>query len=255
MSTVPDLSHEFAGRRAVVTGGTKGIGAAIAQRFLDAGGTVVVTARSESEDTPAGAAFITSDLRSNDGATQFAAKALEVLGGLDILVNNAGAARVHLGGAVSIPDEEWVDSLNINFLSAIRVTNAFLPALRESSHAAIINLAAGATSAAPGPLLQYVAAKQALITYTKGLAQELAPSGIRANVVTPGPVVTPGSDVIRDTIAGAMGVTSDVLVSQVPLRRNGEAFEVAEMAALLASDRGSWLTSANFFVDGGTGAL
>jgi NAD(P)-dependent dehydrogenase (short-subunit alcohol dehydrogenase family) len=68
-------------------------------------------------------------------------------------------------------------------------------------------------------------------------------------------VVTPGSDVIRDTIAAAMGATADALISQVPLRRNGEAFEVAEMAALLASDRGSRLTSANYFVDGGSGAL
>jgi NAD(P)-dependent dehydrogenase (short-subunit alcohol dehydrogenase family) len=158
MSTIPDLSNEFAGRRAVVTGGNRGIGAAIAERFLDAGATVVVAARSESKDVPKGATFIASDLRSNDGTKALAAKALEALGGVDILVNNAGAARVHMGGAVGIPDDEWVDSANINFLSAIRVTNAVLPALRESSHAAIINIAAGATTAAPGPLLQYVAA-------------------------------------------------------------------------------------------------
>ena len=127
----PDAT-EFAGKRAVVTGGSRGIGAAIAQRLIDGGASVVTTARSATDQTPTGATFIPGDISTLAGVQAFAAAALEVLGGVDIVVNNAAAARAHLGGISSIPDEEWLDALDLNYLSAVRVTNALLPALRES---------------------------------------------------------------------------------------------------------------------------
>jgi NAD(P)-dependent dehydrogenase (short-subunit alcohol dehydrogenase family) len=249
--TVPDLSREFDGRRAVITGGSRGIGAAIARRLLDAGCGVVVAARSPDAQTPDDAVFIASDLRSEDGARALAEQALEVLGGVDILVNNAGAARVHLGGGSTITDDDWLDSLNINFLAAVRLTAALLPALQKSAAAAIINVSAVGAAAAPGPLLDYVTAKAALNTYSRGLAQELAPSGIRVNVLTAGPVISPGADALRDTLTGGTGTAAEAFAGIVPLGSLGEATDVAEMAALLASDRGRWMTSANYFVDGG----
>ena len=103
--------------------------------------------------------------------------------------------------------------------------------------------------------MHYGAAKAALNVYTKGLAQELGPQGIRVNTVTPGPVTTPGGDYIRKALTDAMGVPAEAMLGQVPLRRFGEASEVAEVVALLTSDRGRWITSANYFVDGGLGSL
>ena len=104
-----DLSKEFEGRRALVTGGSRGIGAATAQRLLDGGATVVVTARNTHAETPKGATFISGDTRTLAGAQKVAKDAIAKLGGLDILVNSAGAARVHLPASTAISDEEWVD--------------------------------------------------------------------------------------------------------------------------------------------------
>src|SRR5688572_8710169 len=107
MSSKLDLSKELGGRRALVTGGTRGIGATIAQRLLDAGARVVVAARSRNEETPAAATFVAGDVRTPDGARAIASAAIETLGGLDILVNNAGGSRGFPEGSATIPDEEW----------------------------------------------------------------------------------------------------------------------------------------------------
>jgi NAD(P)-dependent dehydrogenase (short-subunit alcohol dehydrogenase family) len=254
--SVLDLSKEFIGRRALITGGSRGIGAAIAQRLLDGGATVVVTARSKHEQTPKDATFVAGDLRSDEGVKAVATEALRVLGGLDILVNNAGAARVHLPGTTAISDAEWVDSVNINFLSAVRLTSAVLPSLLKSKAGAIINVSAVGAGPLPGFLAHYGAAKAALNAYTLSLAQELGPQNIRVNILTPGPIVTPGGDDVRDTILKAMGVPKEALFSKVAMRRFGESAEVAEMAALLAStERAGFITGHNYYVDGGMGAL
>src|ERR1700722_6182905 len=163
--SVLDLSKEFAGRRALVTGGSKGLGAAIAQRLLDGGPTVVVTARSNTDETPKGAKFIKGDVSTNEGAKAIAAETLKALGGIDIIINNAGAARVHLQGTASIPDAEWQDALDMNFLSAVRVTNALLPALKESKSGAIVNLSSGGAAWVLGPVGHLGAAKAARVVY------------------------------------------------------------------------------------------
>ena len=251
MSTqLPDPNKEFSGRRAVVTGGSRGIGAAIAQRLLDGGATVVVTARSRNEAIPEGATFITGDVRTSKGAKALADEALRVLGGVDILVNNAGASRVYLQGSASIPDEEWQDSLDINFLSAVRVTNAFLSALKESKAGAVVNISSGAAIAPAASLLHYLAAKSALNTYSRGLAHELATQKIRVNVVTPGLVITPGADEIRKVFTDALGVPIEKIMP-VPLGRPGQPHDIADLVAFLVSDRAAWITAQNYFVDGG----
>jgi len=108
-----------------------------------------VTARSTSDEAPKGAKFIKGDVSTNEGAKAIAAATLQVLGGIDIIINNAGAARVHLQGTASIPDAEWQDALDMNFLSAVRVTNALLPALKESKAGAIVNLSSGGATSWP----------------------------------------------------------------------------------------------------------
>jgi NAD(P)-dependent dehydrogenase (short-subunit alcohol dehydrogenase family) len=250
-----DLSDEFAGRRALVTGGSRGIGAAVARRLLDAGASVVVTARARHAETPADASFIEGDLRTEAGAKAIGAAALVALGGLDILINNAGGTRVHLPNSEAISDAEWVDSINLNFLSAVRLTYAVLPALRTASSASILNVSAGGALPFGGPVAHYGAAKAALGNFTLSLAKELAPARIRVNIVTPGPVTTPGGDEGREQLMKALHLTPDAFFARVPLGRPGRAAEVAEMIAFLVSPRGEFITGHNHYVDGGQGAL
>src|ERR1700728_232767 len=221
-SSIPE---ESAGRRALVTGGSRGIGAAVAQRLIDGGASVVTVSRSRTDDTPKASTFLAADLRTAEGASSAVEQALQALGGLDILVNNAGAARVHLDGNIS--DEEWLDSLRINFLSAVRMTTAPLAAL-----------------------LHYAAAKAALNVYSAGLAAGLAPK-IRVNTVTPGSVETPGGTAILEEVANAMGTTAAALGASLPMGRAGDPRDIAEAVAFLASDRAQWITGENFKVDGG----
>ena len=250
-----DLSKEFSGRRALVTGGSRGIGAAIAQRLLDGGAKVVVSARSRHEQTPSGAKFIAADVRTEAGAKALVESAISELGGLDILVNSAGAARVHLPNSEAIPDSEWVDSLNINFLSVVRVTYAALSALKESKAASIVNISAGGVIPFGGIVAHYGAAKAALNNFSQTLAKEVAAQKIRVNVVTPGPVITPGGDEVRELLSKAMGLPLEAFFAQVPLGRPGVAADLAEMVAFLSSDRASWITGHNHFVTGGWGEL
>jgi NAD(P)-dependent dehydrogenase (short-subunit alcohol dehydrogenase family) len=250
MSSKLDYSKDLIDRRALVTGGTRGIGAAIAQRLLDAGAKVVVTARSRGEVLPAGAAFVAGDVASASGVAAIAKGALEALGGLDVLVNSAGGASGFPQGITSIPDEEWQASFALNLFAAIRLTNAVLPALRESKAGAIVNISSGAATMSIGAVAHYCAAKAALNSYSRTLAIELAPSQIRVNVVSPGPTTTPGSREFSD----AMGAPPDLFAKEIPLGRYGSPQDIAEVVALLASHRGKWMTGGIINVDGGMSA-
>jgi NAD(P)-dependent dehydrogenase (short-subunit alcohol dehydrogenase family) len=250
-----DLSKEFAGKKALVTGGSRGIGGATAQRLIDAGAKVVVTARNIHAETPKDAIFIAGDTRTKEGAQKVAREAIEKLGGLDILVNSAGAARVILPSSAAISDEEWVDSLNINFLAALRTTYAVLPELLKTK-GSIVNVTAGGRIAFGGAMAHYGAAKAALNNWSEALAKELAPQGVRVNIVSPGPIVTPGGDEVRKTITSAMGITDEQFFATVPLEgRAGKADDLAEAIVFLVSPRASYITGDNLYVSGGWGTL
>ncbi|HEY2206992.1 MAG TPA: SDR family NAD(P)-dependent oxidoreductase, partial [Pseudonocardia sp.] len=126
-TTTASPSTELEGRRALVTGGSRGIGAAIARRLAAAGATVLTAARARTEDTPTEAKFVVADLRTPDGIRALADTALEQLGGIDILIDNAGAGAAYTGGTAAIPDEDWQEALDINYLAAVRLDRALLP--------------------------------------------------------------------------------------------------------------------------------
>ena len=253
MTTIGNGSgtKELAGKRALVTGGSRGIGAAIVRQLLDAGAEVLTTARSATNTVPEGAAFVEADVRTRAGAEALAAAAQEVLGGVDVLVHNAGGAQPYKD-ASAIPDEEWQEALDLNYLASVRLDALLAPGMRERRSGVIMHVSSAAVLTPVGPFLHYTAAKAALENYSKGLALELAPFGVRVNTVTPGRVATPGGEATREQWARldvAPGRTS--ADATVPLGREGRPDDIAHAVLFLASDRASWLTASNLVVDGG----
>lgn len=245
----------LAGKRALVTGGSRGIGAAVVCQLLDAGAEVLTTARSATGTVPDGARFVAADVRTRAGAEALAATAREVLGGVDILVHNAGGARPH-EGALAISDEEWQDALDLNFLASVRLDSLLVPGMRDRGSGRIVHISSAAVLTPVGPFLHYVAAKAALEKYSQGLAVELAPFGIRVNAVSPGRTATPGGEATREQWAevsarmgGAPGPTN--AADTTPLGRDGRAEDIADAVLFLLSDRAQWLTASNLIVDGG----
>jgi NAD(P)-dependent dehydrogenase (short-subunit alcohol dehydrogenase family) len=242
------------GKIALITGAARGIGKAVAERYIKEGAKVVIADLNLAGAQTVAAALGPNALGLKLDVTQQAsidaaiAETLAKFGGLDILVNNAGGVRAFLQGSWTIPDPEWHDSFALNLFAAIRLTSAFLPALRASKAAAVVNISSAAATMPFGPFAHYGAAKAALEYYSRTLAMELAPSGVRVNVVSPGVIATPGSDEFARTTPG---FSPDVWIGNIPLGRIGATEDIAEVVALLASDRGKFLTGANYRVDGG----
>ena len=185
-SKVPYDASEFAGKRVLVTGGTKGIGEAIVNRLRRGGGTVLATART----IPDGGhpdQFIQADVSTRAGADEVIKSTFDRLGGLDILINNLGGSSAPGGGALALTDDIWQQEFELNLFSAVRLDRGFLPGMLEQRSGVIIHVSSIQRSL---PLyeatLAYAAAKAALTNYSKGLSKEASPRGIRVNSIAPG---------------------------------------------------------------------
>ncbi|WP_332610343.1 SDR family NAD(P)-dependent oxidoreductase [Achromobacter sp. ESBL13] len=242
----------LAGKRAVITGGAnpRGIGAAVVELFLAQGASVAVLDHAYPKDGPGavedGRVNLHCDVSRGASCKAAMARAVKALGGIDVLVNNAGivaATRIW-----DLPEDEFRRMVDVNLTGTYNVTHAALPALLESTRqAAIVNL--GSTAALRGGGLlggsHYAASKGGVISFTKALARELGPRGVRANCVAPGIIET-------DMTLGKFGENWEQELKQgIPLQRFGSPAEVAQAILFLASDLSSYSTGIVVDVNGG----
>lgn len=247
------------GKIALVTGGTKGIGKSIAEKLSASGATVVITARTKASDNSNSHHFIAADLTQADSAEKTAKQILEKYGRVDIIVNNAGANLSPGGGFNTLEDEHWLKDWELNFMSVVRMNKALLPTMLEQKEGVIINISTGAAKQPIWDMtMSYSSAKAALNAYSKALAHELGPKGIRVNVVSPGVVRTPLMNEFVENIAKSSGSSFEEAFQSiidtvgVPLGRMSEPEEIANTVAFLASSEAKYITGANISVDGGS---
>lgn len=251
------------GKSAVVTGASKGIGLAITRALVAEGVHVTAGARHSTEALSnlvvEGAVHtVEVDLGTPQGPALLVESALSAFGPPDILINNVGATRPRTGGFASVTDADWTNMLNINFLSAVRASREVLPLMLERGSGAIVTVAS-VNSRLPDPLvIDYSAAKAALLNFSKSLSKEVGPRGIRVNTVSPGPVSTDlwlGEGGVAATVGEAGGLQAqDVAASaagQSVTGRFSRPEEVADMVLFLASDRSGNTTGADVIIDGG----
>ncbi|MEV4411477.1 oxidoreductase [Catellatospora sp. NPDC049609] len=252
------------GKVAVVTGASKGIGLAVVRALVGEGATVVAAARDTGGELAGLAAAgpvrtVAVDLTDPAGPQRLIDEAVAAHGGLDVLVNNVGAVKPRLGGFGSVTDEDWLWSLTVNLLSAVRTTRAALPHLLARGAGSIVTVSS-INAFLPDPLIiDYTASKAALTNFSKALSKEVGPKGIRVNTVSPGPVRTPlwvGADGVAKSFGAAGGVSAEDVAKQVAgLAATGrftEPEEVADLVVLLAGGRAGNVTGADFVIDGGT---
>ena len=245
MQTYSDL----AGKRALVTGGSSGIGAATARLLAASGAHVTIgwssnqqgaeETKSAIEESGGTASLVRADLRSGEGAAKLMGEATELLGGIDILVNNAGSL-IQRTPMMEMSGDLWDEVLNLNLKSAMLCSKAVMGGMVDRGSGSIINIVsiAGRSGGGPGSGA-YATAKGGLITLTKSLAKELAPHGVRVNGVSPGVIDTPFHEVFS---------TPEMMrnfAAAIPLGRVGTSEEIAQVIAFLASDVSSYIVGEN----------
>jgi NAD(P)-dependent dehydrogenase (short-subunit alcohol dehydrogenase family) len=256
------MSHhlELEGKRALVTGGTEGIGEAVVAALRDAGAAVLTTARSRPENPAHADHFVAADVSTTEGCAVVASAVRERLGGIDIIVHVVGGSSAPAGGFAVLDDNEWHKALDQNLLAAVRLDRALLPSMIEQGCGVIIHITSIQRQLPlPEATIACAAAKAALSNYSKGLSKEVSPKGVRVVRVSPGWVETDGAVGLVEKIArqngtdneGARKIVMDSL-GGIPIGRPAKPKEVADLVAFLASARAASITGTEYVIDGGT---
>lgn len=257
------MELHLSGRRALITGGSKGIGLSVAEELAAEGVDVAICARNAAEVESAGQHLRAlgrtvhaqvADVTDPAQVIELVERSVEALGGLDILVNNAGAA--HPGNFESLTDEDWQADLDVKLYSQIRCTRAALPHLRRSPAARVINVNSVYARYPDPSFFATTVNRAACLNLSKALAREFGPEGILVNSINIGFVVTPQWQNIRARRAPESSEEeffASLAKEEVPLGRFGTADEVSGLVAFLASDRASYLTGTSIDVAGGMG--
>jgi 3-oxoacyl-[acyl-carrier protein] reductase len=257
------MDLQLAGKVAIVTGSSRGLGFACAAALLQEGCRVTICARGhdrlavaarELDRTGDGLPYahpspvlaVRADVSTETGVAEVVGKTVETFGGLDILVNNVGLARGST--IVETTDAEWLEAIDQTLLPAIRASRLAVPHLRRRGGGAIIMIASiyGRES---GGRMTYNAVKAAEISLAKSMAQQLAPDNIRVNSVAPGSILFPGGSWHRRQQEDPAGI-ADFVRRELPFGRFGRPDEVGAVVAFLASSRASWISGASVAVDG-----
>ena len=253
------MPRELQGRRALVTGATRGIGAAVVTRLREEGATVLATARNRVDHAEA-EAFVPADITTADGCARVVNAVREQFGGIDIIAHVLGGSSAPAGGFAVLDDAQWWRELDLNLFPSVRLDRALLPMMLAQGSGVIVHVTSIQREA---PLyeatLAYAAAKAALGNYSKGLAKEVGPKGIRVVMVSPGWVETEAAVALVERLAeetGADYATARANLMQsiggIPIGRPNQPREVAELIAFLASPRAATITGVEYRIDGGS---
>ena len=251
---------ELTGRRALVTAGTKGVGAAVVEVLSENGAKVVTTARSIPRDSLASVHYIAADITTAAGCAHVAQSALNHLGGIDIVVNVLGGSQAPAGGFAALDDHEWAKEIDLNLMPAVRLDRGLLPSMLAQGAGVIVHVTSiQHVLPLPESTIAYAAAKAALSTYSKALSKEVTPKGIRVMRVSPGWVETEAAVALAERLAADAGTDYEggkqIIMRSlggIPLGRPAKPREVAELIAFVVSPKAGAVTGTEYVIDGGT---
>ena len=252
--------YDFTGKVAIVTGSAEGIGKAIANKLAQEGASVIVSdiqidkGRQTSQELGKNCIFVPCNISDAEQVNQLLAAAMKQYGRVDIMVNNAGINSARPEDRVTVdkyPDETWHKMINVDLNGTFYCCKAAAKVMVEQRSGNIINISSIAGVVALRLQIGFVAAKAAIIKMTEAMACELGPMGIRVNAVSPGSTLTEATSKLFYSKEGSFSDMAQRVVSFIPQGRPGEAAEIAEAVAFLASDGASYINGHNIVVDGG----
>jgi NAD(P)-dependent dehydrogenase (short-subunit alcohol dehydrogenase family) len=251
---------QLQGKRALVSGGTKGVGAAVVRGLHRAGVQVMTTARSLPATAIDGVTYVAADLSTAQGVADVAQSVLSQWGGVGILVNVLGGSSAPGGGFAALDDAQWFNELNQNLMPAVRLDRALLPAMLAQGSGVIVHVSSiQRLLPLPESTTAYAAAKAALSTYSKALSKEVTPQGVRVLSVAPGWIETEASVALAERLAQQAGTDyagGQRIIMQslggIPLGRPARPEEVADLITFLVSPRAGSISGSEHLIDGGT---
>jgi len=247
------------GKRALITSGTRGAGAATVELFTRLGAQVLTTARTRPPETPE-TQFVAADLTQVHGCARVAEAVRDRMGGVDVVVHMLGGSAAPAGGYAALDDAEWRRELDLNLMPAVRLDRALLPGMEARGDGVVIHVTS-IQRALPLPeaTTAYAAAKAALSSYSKALSKQVSPKGVRVVRVSPGWIETESSVDLARRLAAEHGVDVEQgkrmimdSLGGVPIGRPSRPEEIANLIAFLASDRAGTITGTEYVIDGGT---